>query len=324
MIDFRNVLASAVLVTLISSPALAQTPAPRSPQSPDVSADRLATPTGHELHVSLGGYNYEEPGDLSISIHGVKFGGGYTGTASLNKDRHWFLQLDARGIVGNVTYDGWCSPYLITPDSTSPNGYFLDIGDASACSESGDRDWYVEGRGLVGKDFIRSRWGFSPNAGVGVRRISNGTAGLNGYRTDDYLYVPVGLTARTTARSGHALSFGLEYDRLVRGWQKTRDSQFGGGQVPATAIAPAFTIDSFTDITFEQHHGWGLRANAKYQITPHWSLQPEYIHWSVEASPVNFETVTFTVNGISAQEEFGAYEPDNTTNEFAVRLGFHF
>jgi hypothetical protein len=39
---------------------------------------------------------------------------------------------------------------------------------------------------------------------------------------------------------------------------------------------------------------------------------------------VNFETVAFTVNGITAREEFGAYEPDNVTNEFAMRLGFRF
>jgi hypothetical protein len=49
------------------------------------------------------------------------------------------------GTFGNVTYDGWCSPFLITPDRTSPNGWALDLGDASPCSENGDRDWYVRG-----------------------------------------------------------------------------------------------------------------------------------------------------------------------------------
>jgi hypothetical protein len=34
--------------------------------------------------------------------------------------------------------------------------------------------------------------------------------------------------------------------------------------------------------------------------------------------------VSFTVNNISAQEQLGAYEPNNNTNEFGVRLGFHF
>jgi len=37
---------------------------------------------------------------------------------------------------------------------------------------------------------------------------------------------------------------------------------------------------------------------------------------------VNYETATFTVNGITAKQDLGAYEPDNSTNEFGVRFGF--
>ena len=39
---------------------------------------------------------------------------------------------------------------------------------------------------------------------------------------------------------------------------------------------------------------------------------------------MNYETATFTVNDVTAQEQLGAYEPLNVTNEFGVRLGFHF
>ena len=211
---------------------------------------------------------------LSISIHGPKLGGEYTGTLSLDKRRHWFAQANVRGTIGNVTYDGWCSPWLITPNSASPNGYELDVGDASPCSESGDKDWYVEGRALVGKDFIGHAWALSPYTGLGVRHLSNGTTGIAGYRTDDYLYLPFGATARTEVASHRVLSFNLEYDRLLHGWQKTRDSELGGGDVPATPTAPAFTIDGFTDISFAQHGGWALRASAKYQVTRHWSVEP--------------------------------------------------
>src|SRR6185369_17221859 len=149
--------------------------------------DSLTTPTGHDVSVSVGSYTYTEPGTQSISIHGPKIAGEYAGTASLGKQRHWFAQGDVRGVVGKTTYDGWCSPFLITPDSTSPNGWALDVGDASPCSENGDRDWYLEGRGLVGKDFIARTWGLSPETGVGVRHLSNGLTGLTGYRTDNYL-----------------------------------------------------------------------------------------------------------------------------------------
>jgi len=318
-----------VSVALIPSLAFAQTPGSASTQpahSPGASRvdPGLATPSGHEVSVGGGGYDYVEPGDTSISIHGPKFGAGYTGTIALNPVQHWFLKADARGLFGSTTYDGWCSPFLIVPESASPNGYALDIGDPSPCSESGDKDWYVEGRALVGKDFIGNTWGWSPDVGLGIRHLSNGTTGVNGYRTDDYLYLPVGITARTIVSSHNALSFNLEYDHLLHGWQHTHDSLLGGGDVPATPVAPAFTIQGFSDVAFDQHSGWALRAGATFEMTRRLSLEPQYIHWNVSASPVSYETATFTVNGITARQQLGAYEPLNTTNEFVVKLGFRF
>jgi hypothetical protein len=325
----RSWIKALFVAALISSRAFAQTPdsassPPAQPRGAAAVDASLATPTGHEVNVSVGGYTYVEPGALRISIHGPKIGGEYTGTLSLNKSQHWFAQADVRGTVSNLTYDGWCSPFLITPNSSSPNGYALDEGDASPCSETGEKDWYLEGRALVGKDFVAHKWGLSPDTGLGFRHLSNGLSGVAGYRTDDYLYLPLGLTARTVVASHSALSFNLEYDRLLHGWQTTRDSELGGGDIPATPTAPQFTIDGFTDISFAQHGGWALRASAKYQVTRHWSVEPSYIHWNVSASPVNYETATFTVNNVTAQQQLGFYEPLNVTNEFFVKLGFHF
>jgi hypothetical protein len=316
------------VIALISSQGFAQTPdsirsSPAQPPRAAVDAS-LATPTGHELNASVGGYTYIEPGTHRISIHGVKVGGEYTATLPLNRGRHWFAQAGARGTVGNVTYTGWCSPFLITPDTASPNGYDLGLGDASPCSETGDKDWFLEARALAGKDLIGQRWALSPFTGLGLRHLSNGTNGTGGYRTDDYLYLPVGLTARTNLASRTALSFNLEFDRLIHGWQKTRDSQLRGGDVPPTTTAPGFTIDGFTDISFSQRGGWALRASAKYQVTRRWSVEPYYLHWHVSASPVNYETATFTVARVTAHEQFGAYEPLNVTHEFGVKWGFHF
>ncbi|HEX4347544.1 MAG TPA: hypothetical protein VHZ73_08225 [Vicinamibacterales bacterium] len=284
----------------------------------------LATPSGHELSVGAGHYVYTEPGSQSISIHGTKIEGDYTGTFSLNAGQHWFGQVNVRASSGSVTYDGWCYPYLLEPNSSSPNGYELDLGDASTCSETGDSDWYVEGRALTGKDFVGEKWAWSPATGLGLRHLSNGTTGVNGYRTDNYLYLPLMLTARTQTASHRVVSVTFEYDRLLHGWQTTRDSELGGGDVPATPTAPAFTLNGFTDVSFSQSGGWAIRASAKYQVAAHVSIEPYFIHWSVSASPTNDETATFTVKGITAQEVLGAYEPDNRTNELGVRLGFHF
>ena len=324
-----KILSIASVIALVSSQAFAQTPDSTTtpltqPYGADADDTSLATPTGHEVNASVAGYSYNEPGAQSISIQGAKFGGEYTATLSLNRRRHWFAQANVRGTIGNVTYTGWCSPFLITPNGASPNGYELDIGDASPCSETGDKDWYLEARALVGKDLIGQRWGLAPYTGLGLRHLSNGTTGTSGYRTDDYLYLPVGVTARPKIASRNALSFTLEFDLLIHGWQKTRDSELGSGDVPATTTAPAFTIDGFTDISFSQSKGAALRASAKYQLTKHWSVEPYYVYWNVGASPVNYETVTFTVNNVTAREQIGAYEPDNVTHEFGVKLGFHF
>ena len=309
---FPRIFPLAGLAVLLSSQAVAQD---------DIS---LATPTGHEVNISVGGYIYTEPGAQSISIDGAKVGGEYIGTLPLSRRRHWFAQADVRGTFGDATYTGWCSPFLITPNSASPNGYELGFGTASPCSETGDPDWYIEGRGLAGKDFIGRTWAWSPYTGVGFRHLSNGTTGSAGYRTDEYLYVPVGVTARTGVASHGVFSVNLEFDPLLHGWQKTRGSQLGGGDIPATTVAPAFTIDGFTDVSFSQPGGWAFRASAKYQFTRHWSAEPFYIHWNVSASPPNDQTITFTVNHVTAHERVGFYEPLNTTDEFGVKLGFHF
>jgi hypothetical protein len=59
-------------------------------------------------------------------------------------------------------------------------------------------------------------------------------------------------------------------------------------------------------------------------MTNRWSIEPVYLRWSVDDSPVSVQTVTFTVNGIPAREQLGAFEPVNTTNDLLVNLGFHF
>jgi hypothetical protein len=317
------------LVTLTSSHAWAQAPDPAlaqstRPRAVDGGDTVLATPSGQHVYVSLSRYRYTEPGSQSISIQGTKIGAEYVNTVSLGHRHHWFAQADVRGTVGDVTYDGWCSPWLITPNGASPNGYALDTGNPFSCREAGDRDWYVEGRALVGPDLVGSERGWSPYAGVGLRHLSNGTGGVPGYRTDDYLYLPLGVTVRARVAPHDVLGITLEFDRLLHGWQHTHDSALGGGDLPATSTAPGFTINGFTDVSFAQSGGWALRASARYQMRGDWSVEPYYVRWHVGASPVNSETATFTVNGITAQEQLGAYEPTNVTDEFGVKLGVRF
>ena len=280
------------------------------------------TAPSQELSFDVSGYNYVEPGELKISIQGVKLGGEYTGAFVLDKSRHWFARTNVRAKTGMTNYDGWCAPWLIIPERSSPNGYALDIGDYSTCADSGNRDWYLEGRALTGKDFVGRHWTWSPETGVGLRHLSNALDGIAGYRVDNYLYVPMGLTARTAIATHNVLTFNVEYDFLIHGWQTTRDSAFGSDSVDATATAPAFTINSMTDVSFDQHQGRALRAGAKFEMTRRLSVEPYWIRWNVEDSVDSHDTVTFTVNGISAQENLGFVEPHNTTNELGVKFNF--
>lgn len=306
--------ALASLMTVAASVAFAQT-------APGTSAAVLTTRPGHELNISVQHYNYTEPDDVDISIHGPKFGGEYTGTMSISPRRRWFAQFNVRGTGAIARYDGWCRPWQIAPSSTSANGYRLTLGTRSPCSETGDADWYVDGRALLGKDLIGHTWAISPFVGVGARHLSNGTTGNFNYRTQEYLYVPVGVTVRTTAVAGHVLGVTMEYDRLVRGWNTTRNSLLGGGTVPATATTPAFSIGDFTNLSFTQRTGSALRASASYQLSRSWSIAPYYVRWRVADSPVSTGSVAYTVNAITVRQTLGYYEPHNFTDEFGVKIG---
>src|SRR5947207_13052511 len=108
----------AAVMALIPSEAFAQTAAVDT---------GLATPTGHERNVTLSSYTYIEPGALRISIHATKVGGEYTGTLLLHERQRWIAQPGVSGIISDVSYAGWCLPWLIMPNSASPNGYALAL-----------------------------------------------------------------------------------------------------------------------------------------------------------------------------------------------------
>lgn len=309
---------AALCLTVFASAAAAQTP-PRAIRTP------LATTSGHEINVSGQHYRYEEPDPtVDISISGLKPGGEYTGTWVFSRRSHWFAQLNARITGGPADYDGWCRPWQIEPSATSANGYALRLGTRSKCTEQNDADWYTEGRLLLGKDLIGTAWSVSPFTGIGIRHLANGITGHANFRTDEYLYVPVGLTLRNTLSSTRALGLTVEYDHLLRGWQQTRNSLLGSGTVPATSTAPAFTLGDFSDMSFEQHHGRAVRASAAIPVTNRWSIQPYYTYWRITDSPLTSASVAYAVGGVTVRAQLSAYEPLNTTAEAGVKIAFRF
>ena len=307
------------LMTLTATSVLAQTTTHTS-----IIRSPLLTRPGHELNLSLQHYDYTEPDPVDISIHGPKFGAEYTGTFELSQRRGWFARLNVRGTGATADYDGNCRPWFIAPDNTSANGYRLGLGARFPCSEDNDADWYVDGRATAIKDFVHRAWAISPFAGIGGRHLSNGVTGNWNYRTQEYLYAPLGVTLRTAAIGHRVLDLTVEYDHLLRGWNTTRNSLLGGGTVPATETAPSFVIGGFTDLSFKQRTGMAWRASASLAVTRSWSIEPYYVRWRVENSTINSGSVAYTVNGITARRSIDYLEPLNVTNEAGVKIGLRF
>ena len=105
----RKIFVTAI-VTLMASPVFAQT---RGAES------SVATPTGADISAGVSSYTYREPGDQAIEIHAPKFVAELTGSFFLSKPRHLFLTAQFSGTTGNTTYNGWCSPFEINPNSQS-------------------------------------------------------------------------------------------------------------------------------------------------------------------------------------------------------------
>ena len=143
------------------------------------------TESGNEFAVSLGLYRYEEPG--LMSLRGLK-GGFDLRTTKAYRARHAFLRGELRYAGGRVDY---------TSNGTG--------------SSSGEPDWYIEGRALVGNDWLLKSSTLSSYVGLGYRFLMNDgrgitSTGAGGYRRQStYFYLPVGLIYRTALRSGNSM-----------------------------------------------------------------------------------------------------------------------
>ena len=242
----------------------------------DVPADPLRTRPGWEIGGQLSDYRYEEPGP-GVKIWGPRVGvtGAYTYTGA----SHWFLKVDGRYSYGSLKYEG-----SGTKDSVP--------------------DSILETRGVFGKDFLpRSGLSLSPFAGLGYRYLYNdlrGTSstGAAGYqRYSNYLYAPLGLTARINVNGQWVIAPTIEYDYFIRGRQKTQLTDTGLG---------------YSDATNTQNKGYGYRLSVMAEKGS-WAFGPWMNYWSIEDSdivPVGFG--------------FVGREPKNETREYGLEVKYRF
>lgn len=238
----------------------------------------LKTRTGNDIGLSFSSYQYQEPGVMSSK--GSKMGLDLHTTKVLPNDR--FIRGDLRYAFGSVDYNG-------------------------SGSATGAPDWYIEARGLVGKDWVINDAVLAAYTGVGYRYLFNDARGISstgfaGYRREsNYFYLPIGVIHRSSLNDQARLVSTLEYDHLLAGKQISRLSD---------------AVLGYSDVTNNQSSGHGLKLSVMYQKDK-WAIGPYAHYWNIGQS----DLALLFQNGILVG--MGG-EPKNNTVEFGLKASQQF
>lgn len=174
-------------------------------------------------------------------------------------------------------------------------------------------DYMLEGRGLVGYDFLIAQvHSITPYLGVGYRYLNDdisgkiSTTGARGYeRESNYFYSPIGLEINVQLRNDLYVRNLMEFDYFWRGGQKSHLSD----------VYPAYN-----DIRNTQKKGYGLRGYIGFLIVTKkidFEAGPFIIYWNIEDS----EYETLTLYGIPYAT---FWEPKNRTTEIGFKITARF
>lgn len=187
----------------------------------------------------------------------------------------------------------------------------VDYNSNGSGSAAGEPDWYIEARGLAGKDWAIGDAVLSPYTGFGYRYLFNDARGTTcaggtcyfGYRREsNYFYLPVGIIHRMAFNDHARLESTLEYDQLLAGKQVSRLSDGGQGH---------------SDATNYQSSGYGLKLSVMYQ-NHNWALGPFAHYWNISQSDIVPEIINGSPTGN------GLLEPENNTVEFGFKASLRF
>jgi len=267
----KTILAGVALLLVSSAVAIAQTSRESEP---------LATRRGWEIGGQLAHYHYEEPNFAKL----IGPRGGVLGAYTFTRANRMFFKVEGRESYGLLKYQG-----SGTQDSVP--------------------DRIVEARGVAGLDFFPgNRISLSPYLGLGYRYLYNDSRGYTstnaaGYRRySNYLYAPVGLTARIDLGNRWVLAPTGEADIFILGKQKSQLSDAN--------------IAGLNDVTNTQRHGYGYRAYLMVE-RDHLAFGAWMHYWSIKDSDVQFAGV---VNGVRV----GGLEPANWTRESGIEFRYRF
>ena len=241
----------------------------------------LQTQTGNNISLSLSSYQYHEPGFMSLK--GSKIGLDMLSTKVWQSGQ--FIRGDLRYAFGTVDYNS--------------NG---------TGSATGEPDWYIEARGLVGKDWMVKGMMLSPYTGVGYRYLFNDARGMSstgawGYRREsNYFYLPIGLIDRIRLNDQSRLEIKLEYDYLLAGKQIS---------------SLADTGLRYSNATNNQSSGYGGKLSIMYEKSK-WAIGPYAYYWNIGESDITPEIRYGNPTGR------GLLEPKNNTVEFGFKVSQQF
>ncbi len=248
--------------------------------------DILTTQAESRISIGLSNYDYHEPrvvtGDHTVDVRfsGLKGDIGYYGTKPFAENFFGLLAIDYR--FGSVEW---------TASNSSGSDRF---------QENGIPDYYVEGKIAVGRDFRFNSFVLSPYIGLGYRRLFNefSADSTGGYdRTQEYLYLPVGLIHRFGLGSDGMLETTVEGDFLLAGYHKAEFSDFDA---------------SWDDANFKQESGYGIKASMIYR-KGHWGIGPYLNYWNIADSDID---------NIKCYEGYicPTWEPASSTTEYGIEL----
>ncbi len=237
------------------------------------SADALSSRPGWDLGLQAARYHYEEPDFMKLDGNRGGLSAAYTEVEDGRVGR-----LEGRYSYGKLKYEG-------------------------TGTQTGVPDHIFEARALAGADYrAGSVISVLPFVGLGYRYLQNDLRGYDtvagvtyfGYRRySQYLYAPIGVTARFPIGSGWALAPTVEYDYFIRGRQKSKLTDTG--------------IPGLVDVTNEQRHGRGYRASVTVEAG-HLAFGPWVHYWRIKDSEVSA----------------GFFEPANRTREAGVEVRYRF
>jgi hypothetical protein len=273
----------------------------------------------HQFELSTEVYRYKYTENIGVKIAGVK--GGLTGAYQYrlfdNPEIHTIkdffsrsskpniLRLEARTSYGKVDYEG--------------SGTWGGIPDLN-----------FETRGLFGMEIpVEENLMFVPFGGLGYRYLYNdmskypasivdGQQYFSGYdRESSYIYIPLGLEAKTKFAQKWSLAVKGEFDWFIWGKQISHLED---------SVDENDVKSGYDKLSNTQKHGLGWRMSARLmrQTGPFdLFVEPFIRYWHIEDSEVSL----ITTNGSAICQGnlcSAGLEPDNKTWEYGLNLGAKF